>query len=179
MKPHSGQCTAGALLDVAFGDALAREDVRELLDVGAGEHGLALLVLLAQPVDELGAENVDLAVQDAAVVGDLLLLLSQLLDEVLELLVGERAEVWEGVQDGSVLSRVRAGLASIERAVKLSLRLSPPRAADVLHLARRGRLPQASWPDRGRAAPRAPRNPRTERRRRPSSWAIPPSARAC
>src|SRR3954471_11145255 len=178
MKPHSGQCTADALLDVAFGDALAREDVRELLDIGTGEHGLALLVLLAQAVDELGAKDVDLAVQDAALVGDLLFLLSQLLDQVLELLVGERAEVREGVQCSQSF-RGEAGQASIERAVKLSLRLSSPRAADGTHLERRRRLPQASLQDRGRAGPPEPRSPRRARRRTPTSWATRPSGRAC
>ena len=59
--------------------------------------GLALLVLLAQPVHQLGAQDVDLAVQDPALVGDLLLLLRELLDQVLQLLVGESAEVGEGV----------------------------------------------------------------------------------
>ena len=60
--------------------------------------GLALLVLLAQPVHELRAQDVDLAVQDAAAVGHLLLLLRELLDHVLQLLVGEGAQVGECVQ---------------------------------------------------------------------------------
>jgi hypothetical protein len=37
-------------------------------------------VLLAQPVDELGTEDVDLAVEDATAVGDLDLVIGQLLD---------------------------------------------------------------------------------------------------
>src|SRR4051794_26746114 len=44
------------------------EDVRELLDVIARDDLLAALVLLAQPVDELRAEDVDLAVEDAPLV---------------------------------------------------------------------------------------------------------------
>ena len=59
--------------------------------------GLALLVLLAQPVDQLRAQDVDLAVQDAPPVGDLLLLLGELLDQVLQLLVGEGSEIRECV----------------------------------------------------------------------------------
>src|SRR4051794_24008484 len=54
-------------------------------------------MLLAQPVDELGAQDVDLAVEDAPAIGHLLLLVRELLDEVLELLVGERTEIGEGV----------------------------------------------------------------------------------
>ena len=65
------------------------EDVGQALDVGAGDDFLAALVLLAQAVDELGTQDVDLAVEDAPAVGHLLLLVSELLDEVLELLVGE------------------------------------------------------------------------------------------
>ena len=54
-------------------------------------------MLLAQAVDQLGAEDVDLPVEDPPLVGDVDLLLSQLLDEVLQLLVRQRAEVGEGV----------------------------------------------------------------------------------
>src|SRR5204863_132171 len=43
----------------------AREDVRETLDVGAGDDVLPTFVLLAQPVDQLGAQDVDLPVEDA------------------------------------------------------------------------------------------------------------------
>ena len=44
------------------------EYVRELLHVLTGDQDLASLVLLAQPVDQLGAQDVDLAVQDAPLV---------------------------------------------------------------------------------------------------------------
>ena len=64
---------------------------------------------LLQPRDELGAEDVDLAVQDAALVADLALLRLEVVLELLELFVGERAEIRErfhghaafpGVTDG-------------------------------------------------------------------------------
>src|SRR3954453_22470320 len=99
----------------------AGEDVGELLDVVARDDLLAALVLLAQTVDELGAQDVDLAVEDAALVGDVDFLLRELLDQVLELLDGERAEFREGVHAGEHTSG----------SVTLSLRLRvPARRAD-------------------------------------------------
>src|SRR4051794_32400061 len=80
----------------------AGEDVGELLDVVARDDLLAPLVLLAQSIDELGAKDVDLAVEDPALVGDVDFLLRELLNQVLELLVGERAEVGEGVHVASI-----------------------------------------------------------------------------
>src|SRR3954453_17627193 len=53
----------------------AGEDVGELLDVVARDDLLAALVLLAQTVDELGAQDVDLAVEDPALVRDVAFLL--------------------------------------------------------------------------------------------------------
>ncbi len=61
-----------------------REDVGQPLDVLAGDRDLAALVLVAQPVDQLGAQDVDLAVQDAPPVGDLGLLLGELADHVFQ-----------------------------------------------------------------------------------------------
>ena len=75
----------------------AGEDVGEAADVVARDHVLPTLVLLAQAVDQLGAEDVDLPVEDPPLVRDVDLLLRQLLDEVLQLLIGERSEVGEGV----------------------------------------------------------------------------------
>src|SRR4051794_20524528 len=46
----------------------AGENVGELLDVVARDDLLAPLVLLAEPVDELGAQDVDLAMEDAPLV---------------------------------------------------------------------------------------------------------------
>src|SRR4051794_38922857 len=100
----------------------AREDVRQLLDVVARDDLLAPLVLLAQPVDELGAQDVDLAVEDATLIGDVDFLFRELLDEILELLVGERAEVGEGVHAGEHTSE--------SVTLKLRLRVPARRAGD-------------------------------------------------
>ena len=70
-------------------DRAPREDVGQPLDVGARDDLLATLMALAEAVDQLGPQDVDLAVQDATAVGDVDLLLGELLDEVLELLVRE------------------------------------------------------------------------------------------
>src|SRR3954447_4477263 len=109
MERHLGVPLLG-LLRVA--GRPAREDVGELLDVVARDDFLAALMLLAQPVHELRAQDVDLAVEDAALVGDVDFLLRELLDQVLELLVGERAEIGERVHagehtSGSVTLRLR------------------------------------------------------------------------
>src|SRR5438270_13615677 len=55
------------------------EDVGELLHVVACDLDVAALVLVAQAVDELGSQDVDLSVQDAPPVRDLGLLVGQLL----------------------------------------------------------------------------------------------------
>src|SRR5688572_665866 len=73
------------------------EDVGQALDVGTGDDFFAALMLLAQAVDQLGSQDVDLAVEDPPAVGHLLLLVRELLDEILKLLVGQRAKVREGV----------------------------------------------------------------------------------
>ena len=67
-----------------------------------------------QPVDELGAQDVDLAVQQAAPVGDLALLVGQLLDQVLELLVAHRPEVREMCLRTGCSSRSRTALAGAD-----------------------------------------------------------------
>ena len=94
---------SGALVIRSGGGRVAAgQDVGQALDVGARDDLLATLVLLAQPVDELRAEDVDLAVQDPAPVGHLLLLVRELLDEILQLLVRERPQIGEGVHHQSV-----------------------------------------------------------------------------
>src|SRR5436190_75834 len=71
------------------------EDVGQALDVVAGDEHVAALVLLAQAVDELGAQDVDLAVQDAPLVGDLGLFLGELADDIFQFHVRQRAKVGE------------------------------------------------------------------------------------
>src|SRR5918995_1861220 len=146
---------SASLLDVRVRrDALAREDVRELLHVGAADHGLALLVLLAEPVHELRTQDVDLAVEDPALVGNFLLLLRELLDELLQLVVRERAEIRERVQCGPFQKRGWATIAFLN--LRLRLHASPAH-----HLAGSGAWPQASL-----RFPRTARRPPPSRRRR-------------
>src|SRR5207302_7971498 len=68
---------------------------RHTLDVVPLEH--ALPARLPQPCDELRPEHVDVAVQHAPPERDLALLRLVALDELFELLVGERGEIGEGV----------------------------------------------------------------------------------
>ncbi len=76
---------------------LAGEDVGQLRDVVAGDQRVATFVLVPQPVDQLGAQDVDLAVQDPPPVGDLVLLLGQLVDQLFQLFVAEGTEIGKGV----------------------------------------------------------------------------------
>jgi hypothetical protein len=59
-----------------------------MLDVDVVEDALPLGLL--QPRDELRAEDVDLPVQQAPLIGDLVLLLRQVGDELLQIGVGQR-----------------------------------------------------------------------------------------
>ena len=108
----------------------AREDVGQPLHVGAGDDLLAALVLLAQAVDELGAQDVDLAVQDAPPVGDLGLLLGELLDESFS--SWSESEPRSGnvsmVRGYSPYGQRRPSIPASAR-VKLSLRVAPSRGA--------------------------------------------------
>src|SRR3954452_24130585 len=108
----------GRLLLAPAGDP-AGEDVGELLDVGARDHVLPALVLLAQAVDELGAQDVDLAVQDPPAIGDVHLVLGELPDQFLQLLVGERAEIGKGVHPPSLTATRRQVQARLERWARL------------------------------------------------------------
>jgi hypothetical protein len=76
---------------------LAGEEVGQLGDVVAGDQRVAAFALVAQPIDELGTQDVDLAVQIPAFVGDLVLLGGELVDQVLQLFVAERTEIGKGV----------------------------------------------------------------------------------
>src|SRR3954454_4536802 len=156
----------GAAASLARGRRLVasrapREDVGEAPDVVAGDHVLAALVLLAQAVDELRAEDVDLAVEDPPLVRDVDLLLGELLDEVLQLLVGERAEVGERVHEGSYLLGTGSRQSSAPPAtVNLSLRVAG-RPTD-----HRAPSPRATAQARCRAG--SPREPAGRRGRRRS-----------
>ena len=136
---------------------LPRSQPRERGHLGPALHHL---VLLAQAVHELGAEDVDLAVEDPPPVGHLLLFIRELLDEVLELLVGEGPQVGECVHRGRVLSSrdVRD-----HSNVKLSLSLAASGSC-------------ASLPERTGRSTRAPvRGPR--RGKSPPTWPAPPCRR--
>ena len=61
--------------------ASASQNLGELLHVRTGDQLLAIVVLLLQTVHQLGAQNVDLAVQNAAPIGDLGLLFGELADQ--------------------------------------------------------------------------------------------------
>src|SRR3712207_5099195 len=61
-EPAPGAVPRHEALGLLAARGAAGEDVGQPLHVGAGDHVLPALVLLAQPVDELGAEDVDLAV---------------------------------------------------------------------------------------------------------------------
>src|SRR5271166_170455 len=127
---------ASVSLAAGLGRAL-REDVRELLDVLPGDHYLSALVLVAQAVDELGTQDVDLAVQNAPPVGDLGLLLGQLADDIFEFEIRQRTKVGERVVHRGLFSsrglapdctgrncrRRRPEGTSIDHKVRLSLRL--------------------------------------------------------
>jgi hypothetical protein len=69
----------------------AREDVGQPLDVDLVEDAPAARALEAR--DQLGAQDVDLPVQDAPLERDLALLGAEIVDQKLELLVWERAEI--------------------------------------------------------------------------------------
>src|SRR3954468_7908075 len=165
----------GRGLELVGAGGAAGQDVGEALDVGAGDDLLAAFVPLAQPIHALGTEDVDLPVQDAAAVGHLLLLVRELLDEVLELLVGERPQVGEGVHRRQFLSSDDEGNLSN---VKLSLRLvrgAPGPCA-------RRRAGRARWsPGRAPARCRGRSRPawaaRPSRRTAPTSPATRPRAR--
>ncbi len=67
-----------------------------MVDVDLVEDALAPGLL--QAGDELRAQDVDLPVQEPALVGDLVLLLLQIVDQLLEVVVGQRAEIGQRFQ---------------------------------------------------------------------------------
>ena len=66
-----------------------REDLRELVDVTRGEVLGGLPVALAQPRGDLGAQQIDVTVQDAPLEGDLALALGAAVDARAQVVVGE------------------------------------------------------------------------------------------
>ena len=77
---------------------------------------MATVVPLTQTVNELGTENVNLAVEDPSLIGNLKLFFCEIADQVLELDVRQRAKSWEGVQRAIWLLSLPSGAASIYRA---------------------------------------------------------------
>src|SRR5215210_7663850 len=72
---------------------LAGQDRRELVDVDLAERALPRSDLLLEARDELRAKDVDLAVQQAAAIRDLLLLVLEIVDERLQVGVGQGYEI--------------------------------------------------------------------------------------
>src|SRR3954454_21520677 len=85
-------------LPLAVRRDLSRQDDGQPLDIRSADDVLDTLVLTPQSVDQLRAQDVDLAVHNPPAIGDGELLLSELLDQRLELLIGEGAEVRERLQ---------------------------------------------------------------------------------
>ena len=77
----------------AGGARLPRQDLGEPVDVDLVEHAAAARGLEAR--DELRAKDVDLAVQEAALVADLALLHFELVDQAFQVAVGQRAQIRE------------------------------------------------------------------------------------
>src|SRR5688572_11409058 len=90
---------------------LAREDLAQPLDVDL--FGERLLSLSLQPRTSFGSEHVDLAVQEAPLVGEVVLLSLQVGDQAMQVVVGQRREIGKDVHatlsfDGSGVSPSKA-----------------------------------------------------------------------
>src|ERR671936_2291201 len=81
-------------LALAARSGLAGEDLGQPVDVHLVEHALASRLL--QPRLQLCAQKVDPAVENPPSVRDLLLLFGEVLDQLLEIVVGERVERGKG-----------------------------------------------------------------------------------
>src|SRR5665213_1665274 len=77
-----------------------REDLRELVDIARGEVLGGLPVALAQSRGDLGAQQVDVPVQDAPLEGDLALALGAAMDARAQVVVGELVRVVQLVAGG-------------------------------------------------------------------------------
>ena len=96
--PEAGMyCWAGHL-SLARRGCLAGEDLRQPIDVDLAERALPRSDLLLEPGDELGAQDVDLPVQEPAPVRDFLLFALEIVDQFLQIGVGERGEIGQGFQ---------------------------------------------------------------------------------
>src|SRR5215207_4459375 len=165
------------LIDLRRWCCLTGEDLGELLEVGLDDRArLPRLDGLLQPILELGLQDVDLAVQDPAAVGDLVLLLLQVLDQLLELVVGQRSEI--GQRFHSILSSMASPGIQARAARKgqptLETRAFAPRRQDPA----RGR-PRRGCASRRRALPSPPRSPlrRTRARAARPGRAVPAPSR--
>ena len=137
---------------------LARQDLRQAVDVDLVEHAAPAGAL--QPRDELGAQDVDLAVQEAALVADLALLLLEVVDQALQLVVGQRAKIRERFHGAAFRRRWVDSDSSREcrnrqPQVKGSARGAPISSRSI-----------TSVDERPELASRAPRRPRSCRPRR-------------
>ena len=88
-RTRGSRCGSSGRRGVAFPARISVSDV----DVDLVEDALAPGLLEAR--DELGAQDVDLPVQQAPLVRDLLLLLRVLVDQAFQILVGQRSKIRE------------------------------------------------------------------------------------
>src|SRR5207244_3708561 len=106
--PGSGSRTPGSRrrsLGSGRRRGLPREDVGQPVDVDLVEHAASARLL--QPRDELRAQDVDLAVQQAALVADLALLLLEVFDQALQRAVVQRAKIRERFHTAAFRRRAR------------------------------------------------------------------------
>jgi hypothetical protein len=80
---------------------LRGEDFRQSVDVNFVEDALPSRLL--KPGDELSAQDVDPRMEQATLIGDLLLLTSQVVDELFEIVVGQVREVRKRFQRAAFL----------------------------------------------------------------------------
>src|SRR5262245_8855290 len=136
---------------------LAREELGEPVEVNLRQD--ALRPGLLQPRLQLCAQDVDLPVQQAAAVRDLLLLLLELVDHLLEVFVRERCEIGQRFHEGpfgrgvQLTSGTTKGQPYVESKVDPTAGLGPPRPAAAPLLPARGA------PLRAQRTSRRPRPP--------------------
>src|SRR5215204_4556126 len=114
---------AGSRVLVLPRDDPGGEDVREALDVDVRPRRTL------HPRGALGPQDVDSSLEQTATERDLVLLELELLDELLQILVGEGAEIGQRVHGAFPLGALRPVKQQSYRGVNLSLRLLPRFAA--------------------------------------------------